>query len=368
MKWPLHNLSDICEIIMGQAPSGDTYNTEGHGFLLIAGAGDFKDGEVCAKKYTTSPTKKSKVGDVILGIRASIGEKVWAREVYCLGRGVAALRVKNNIDKNYLWHTITFLKHELASKGRGATFKQVNKDDICDLKIPLPPLAEQQRIAELLDTADNILRKRQQAIAKLDQLAHSVFVEIFLNKKETLKLKETCKFISGGTPSRENKSFWNGETPWISSADIEYDEIKSVRHYVNDLAIQNSATNLIPANNILVVTRTGVGKALVNDRDICFSQDITGLLLKEGFAPEFIAAAIRQKNSEILKQARGATIKGVTREVIESLDIPKATFDEQINFSKRISLIKNLKNNYREHEISLLQLQSSLQHQSFAVN
>jgi len=361
-------LSDVCEVVMGQAPSGDSYNDEGTGFPLIAGAGDFKNGIIKVGKYTTEPTKISNVNDIVMSIRASIGDKVWVDAGFCLGRGVAAIRASNKIDKNYLWHTLTYVEPTLISRGRGATFLQVNKDDIKDLEIPLPPLAEQQRIAALLDTADRILKLRELAIAKLDQLAQSVFVDMFKKHIKKLKLKDTCSFVSGGTPSKDEPNFWGGDVAWISSADIEGDHVKEIRHFVTESAINNSATNPILPNNILVVTRTGVGKVVVTDRKFCFSQDITGLVLQKEFMPEFIAASIRNKQDEIVKQARGATIKGVTRDVIANVEIPAASFLEQQEFSEIIKKINLQKKNFEIDRLKINDLLSSIQHQSFAVN
>ncbi len=179
MIWQTVKLGDVCEIVMGQAPSGDTYNEDKKGYPLIAGAGDFKNGCINVGKYTTKPTKISKDDDIVISIRASIGDKVWVDDGYCLGRGVAALRASNKVDKNYLWHTITNVENKLLSKGRGATFLQVNKDDIQSLDIPLPPLAEQKRIAAILDKAHEIKAKRELALAKLDELAEFTFIEMF---------------------------------------------------------------------------------------------------------------------------------------------------------------------------------------------
>lgn len=165
---------------MGQAPSGDTYNTDGKGLPLVAGAGDFGPLRPDVTKFTTSPTKVSRPGEIILCIRATIGDRNWSDSEYCLGRGVAGLlgRTKK-LDQRYLWHWLGYATPELKSKGRGATFLQVSKADIGSLEIPLPSLAEQRRIAAILDKADALRAKRREAIAKLDQLLQSVFLEMF---------------------------------------------------------------------------------------------------------------------------------------------------------------------------------------------
>lgn len=175
----IKRLDKVCEIIMGQAPSGAAYNTDGNGWPLLAGAGDFGESSPIPKKHTTQASKVSKVGDIVLGIRASIGRKVISDGEYCLGRGVAALRPGDSLDARFLWHWLTRIDPELNAKAKGATFKQVNRDDIGELQIALLPLPEQRRIAELLDRVDALRAKRRGALARLDELAQSAFVDVF---------------------------------------------------------------------------------------------------------------------------------------------------------------------------------------------
>lgn len=125
---------------MGQAPKGESYNDEGRGWPLIAGPGDFGDLFPATKKHTSQASKLSRAGDIVLGIRASIGEKVLADGEYCLGRGVAALRPTPSLDDRFLWHWLDRARPVLLAKAKGATFKQVSRSDICELSIETPPL------------------------------------------------------------------------------------------------------------------------------------------------------------------------------------------------------------------------------------
>ncbi|CDO85009.1 type I restriction-modification system, S subunit [Pseudomonas aeruginosa] len=165
---------------MGQAPEGSSYNEAGEGIPLLAGAGDFGEITPIPKKFTTEASKLSQSGDLILCIRATIGDLNWSDRAYCLGRGVAGLRViEDKLDASYLWYFICTHKHELASKGTGSTFKQVNRTHIAEWEIPLPPLPEQKRIAAILDKADAIRHKRQQAIQLADDFLRAVFLDMF---------------------------------------------------------------------------------------------------------------------------------------------------------------------------------------------
>ena len=105
--------------------------------------------------------------------------KVISDTEYCLGRGVAGLRPSSLLDSRYLWHWLDEVGPELKSKGRGATFLQVNRKDIKELQIPLPPLAEQKRIAGILDAADALRAKRRESLAQLEALLQSTFLTLF---------------------------------------------------------------------------------------------------------------------------------------------------------------------------------------------
>ena len=178
--FPAKMLSAVCDISMGQAPKGDSYNAMRSGYPLIAGAGDFGELTPAPKKYTDAPTKLSRPGDLILCIRATIGDRNWSDKEYCLGRGVAGLRAKDaDLSQAYLWHWLDHVAPVLRTQGRGATFLQVSKGDIAALQIPLPPLDEQKRIAGILDAADALRAKRRKAVAQLDTLLQATFLDMF---------------------------------------------------------------------------------------------------------------------------------------------------------------------------------------------
>jgi type I restriction enzyme S subunit len=137
------------------------------------------------------------------------------------------------------------------------------------------------------------------------------------------KLAEICEFVSGGTPSRNVPEYFMGNIPWITGADIIDDCVQSPRYYITEKAIQESATNIVPAGNILLVTRTGVGKVAITEQDICISQDFTGLIIdSKRIDKKYLYHYLRSQKEYFLSNQRGATIKGVTRNVVENLEVP----------------------------------------------
>ena len=96
-EWPMVKLGEYCDVIMGQAPKGIDVNEDLMGLPLIAGAGDFSSTGVEVSKWTEKPTKTCIINDIILSVRATVGTYRFADRDYCLGRGVAALRAKDNL-------------------------------------------------------------------------------------------------------------------------------------------------------------------------------------------------------------------------------------------------------------------------------
>ena len=137
------------------------------------------------------------------------------------------------------------------------------------------------------------------------------------------------EFISGGTPSTRVEHYWTGDIPWITGADVTDNVVVAGRKWITQEAIDNSATHVVPKGAILLVTRTGVGKVAIAGADIAISQDLTGIVLKEGTNADFVAAAIRQKTRNLLDIQQGAIIKGVLRKDVEKLEILLPPLSEQ---------------------------------------
>ena len=138
-----------------------------------------------------------------------------------------------------------------------------------------------------------------------------------------IKLEKLCEFVSGGTPRKNIPKFFSGTIPWISGADISDDMIQTPRYYITEEAIQESATHKIPAENILLVTRTGVGKVAITTEEICISQDFTGIIHNSSkINLKYLYFFLKNSKRYFVDNQRGATIKGVTRDVVKNLEIP----------------------------------------------
>jgi type I restriction enzyme S subunit len=172
---------------------------------------------------------------------------------------------------------------------------------------------------------------------------------------EKVRLAKVCvKIMSGGTPSTENETFWNGNIPWVSSADIDGSFSIKPKKFLS----RKAKVNILPAGNLLVVTRVGLGKVAVNDVDIAFSQDIQGLVLTDDIDKEYLVYCLLKKVERFKLVSRGATIKGVTREDLVNLQIPLPPLDSQKHIASILDKADALRQQNRqllEHYDALLQ-------------
>jgi type I restriction enzyme S subunit len=146
-------LGDVCEIVAGQSPKSKYYNEEKHGTPFYQGKklfGDkfLKDPNV----WTSKETKIAREGSVLMSVRAPVGTVNITNRDICIGRGLAALRNKDELVRDYLFYFLVSIGTSLTGS-TGAVFNSINKAQIGDIQIPLPPLPVQKQIVQRLDAA-----------------------------------------------------------------------------------------------------------------------------------------------------------------------------------------------------------------------
>lgn len=174
-----------------------------------------------------------------------------------------------------------------------------------------------------------------------------------------VKISEVCEFISGGTPSRSIPDYFRGSIPWITSADLTDDVVTKARDYITEEALRESATKIVPKDNILLVTRTGVGKVAITGIDICISQDFTGLKLnKKKVTTRYLYYFLISQQHYFVSQQRGATIQGITREAVENVCLRLPPLAEQQRIAailQKADRVRRLRRYARKMSESVLQ-------------
>ena len=173
--WEWTRIGSAAYVEMGQSPPSEHYNRTGHGIPFFQGKADFGKRYPTARYWCTQPKKYAAPGDILISVRAPVGPTNVASEPCCIGRGLAALRSHNGIDRYYLLRCLEAFEHALAALGFGTTFVAINKNQLIAFVIPLPPLAEQHRIVakvdELMALCDRLEAARTERESTRDRLA-----------------------------------------------------------------------------------------------------------------------------------------------------------------------------------------------------
>jgi type I restriction enzyme, S subunit len=185
--WEVKEFGEVAEIIMGQSPDGTTYNQDGTGTALINGPTEFTDKYPVKIQWTSLPTKLCKAGDVLLCVRgSSTGRINIANDVYCIGRGIAAIRAKKNFEHSFLEFQIESIVDKILSLTNGSTFPNIDGKSLRGIEIVLPPLPEQKAIADLLHLMDTAINKNNLLIEK-KLLQKKWLMQMLLTGKMRLK-------------------------------------------------------------------------------------------------------------------------------------------------------------------------------------
>ena len=143
-------IGEIAEIVMGQSPKSEFYNNNVEGMPFLQGNRTFGDLYPTFDTYTTNPTKMAKAGDIIMSVRAPVGDLNITPVDMCLGRGVCALRMKNG-NQSYLFYLLKHNVKTLINRESGTVFGSVNYKDIASLIVDYEENEEeQQRIGQFL--------------------------------------------------------------------------------------------------------------------------------------------------------------------------------------------------------------------------
>jgi len=188
MKWPMVKLSQCCEIVSGSTPRRNMPEYWGGDIAWVTPKDlsnlDNKVLNDTPEKITAIGLKSCSAkllpkGSLLFSSRAPIGHVAITGRPMATNQGFKSLVPSDDVNVDYLYWCIKHMTPIIVAKGRGATFKEVSKEIISNVEIPLPPLEEQKRIAAILDKADAIRKKRQRAIEMLDEFLRSAFLDMF---------------------------------------------------------------------------------------------------------------------------------------------------------------------------------------------
>ena len=281
---------------------------------------------------------------------------------------------------SYLFHWVKSAAFvgDMVSKATGASYPAVSDRIIFESLFPLPPLEEQHRIAAILDQAETLRTHRRTALALLDSLTQSLFLDMFgdpvANPKgwPTESLTDLCHCYSGGTPSKAKKEYWEGELPWFSAKDMKAEDLFDSEDHISEQVPETTTLKLLPKDTVAIVVR---GMILAHTFPVCvlripatINQDLKALLPKQPVNSQFLAACLRSQSGFVLEKVSeaGHGTKRLDAQGLQSIRIPRPGDALEQTFATRIAAIEALKTTHRHALAALDALFASLQQRAFA--
>jgi type I restriction enzyme S subunit len=210
--WQRVKLPQVAGINMGQSPPGSTYNERGEGLPFFQGKADFGTRHPIVRVWCTEPKKIAKSGDVLISVRAPVGPTNVADRICAIGRGLAAITPLGGIPTEFILFKLRLLEPELSLSGTGSTFTAINRKDLEEIDIDVPPLEEQKRI-----------------VAKAEEL----FARVNATKERLAKvvviLKRFRQAVLAAACSGRLTADWREKNPVVVSVEAILEKIQSIR-------------------------------------------------------------------------------------------------------------------------------------------
>ena len=163
-------LSDIADIVMGQSPSSESYNESGDGMVFFQGRAEFGFRFPAIRLFTTDSKRTAQENDILMSVRAPVGDINIAHERCCIGRGLGALRSKTN-QQSFLFYTMITLRPQLdVFNGEGTVFGSINRDSLNNLPVAIPERADIQRFEKIVAPMDALIRSNYDEICRLERI------------------------------------------------------------------------------------------------------------------------------------------------------------------------------------------------------
>jgi type I restriction enzyme S subunit len=336
-------------------------------------AGEFSDRFPLVCEWTTRPLKLAKTGDVLVCVVGATSGKINQAIDCAIGRSVAAVRPSKELATEYLYHFLATKVSILRARSQGAAQGVITREMLHDLEIPLPPLAEQRRIAEVLDRAEALRAKRRAALAELDSLTQSLFLDLFGDPVTNPKGWQRVKFGNVGTLDRgiskhrprNEPALLGGPYPLVQTGEVSNcgGYITAFEQTYSELGLRQS--KLWPAGTLCITIAANIAKTGILTFEACFPDSVVGFRADDPATVEFIRVWLSFLQKMLEDSAPESAQKNINLAILRDLDVPLPPIALQQEFARRVGAVEKLKAAQRTALAEQDALFATLQHRAF---
>lgn len=342
--WEYKKLGEVCAITMGQSPDGNSIN-EVNGI-------EFHQGKTCfgerflgiSPLYSNAPTKLAEAHSVLLCVRAPVGYPNITDRKICIGRGLCALYAKREIDNSFLYYSLLGKQSYFEKNATGSTFKAISSKIVSNTTLSIPPLSTQLAIVSELDKINELIRLKKEQLKDFDNLAQSLFYEMFGEGKcLRKKLKDIVKIQSGQvSPLEEPYS----EMIHVGPANIESNTGRLLN--LKTAKEENLISGKYLFNSSMVLyskIRPNLNKVTIPSFEGICSADMYPIIPLECIDKNFLLFLLKQKEflTYAISNSGRANIPKINREALLNYEAILPPLPLQRLFAQRIEQIEREK-------------------------
>ena len=195
--WNEVELSQVCQLIMGQSPKSVYYNQEEQGLPFLQGCAEFRDTHPSTDIFCSQPNKIGPEKSILFSVRAPVGKMNIADKEYCIGRGLAAI-IAEDIDQDFLYYVLQTKSHYFSALAQGSTFTAINSDQLAKLTFKAPKEKSDQKIlAQILCTVDETVSTQQDLLNKQQRIKTGLMQDLLtkgIDEQGNIRSEETHEF------------------------------------------------------------------------------------------------------------------------------------------------------------------------------
>ena len=330
--WIETSLQEIAEVIMGQSPDGKSYNQTGAGLPFMQGSAEFGDHYPTPEKWCSDPKKIAEPGDLLLSVRAPVGDTNFANQRIAVGRGLSVIRANSNSLTEFIRFVIQLNVSEMIASSGSGMFASITGKNLKEFKVLLPPLPEQKRIVDLISSVDSYIEALQKQLESAKKSRNAVLFDLLggTSDKDTKPLIELAKLQRGHDLPTQDRV--EGLVPVVASNGVV------------------GFHNTHKANRPGVVTgRSGtIGKVIYIDSDFWPLNTTLYVVDFKGNNPKFVALVLETLKLE--NYAGGSTVPSLDRNVLSHVPVPCPNIDEQ---QRVVEIIQSFEQNIVNSELAI---------------
>ncbi len=360
--WPTTTVGSLCDQIRGVSYSkGDARNEPDNGLVPILRANNIHndgmlafDDLIYVPRSVVAATQYIREHDIVIaassGSLSVVGKAAQARSDWSGGFGAfcKVLRPNTKVEPRYLayFFRTEHYRHRISQLAAGANINNLRNEHLDDLEIPLPPLSEQKRIADILDKADAIRRKRQEALQLNGDVIYSVYQEQFGNPIAnpngfpTRKIDDMCNLVRGSSPRpKSDPRYYGGPIRRLMVEDITRDG-RLVTPQIDSLTEEGAKKSRpCTAGTVVMVVSGNVGLPAKLAVDACIHDGFVGLqdLDTSVIRPDFLVLTLEMLKVTHERFKAGAIWQNLTTHQIKAMEIPLPPLDEQDDFDQFVA-------------------------------